>query len=223
LGQQCSVFYYDLSYWSDYYSVKFWLANTGFAMPSAWWDKVGQDTTCYWAVLGYDTATHQWAVSSVFSFTKASGPCPAGTVEWDNGHCYEAVLAQGLSWEDAQADCEARGGYLATITSAEENAFVFSLVSGDDDFWFIDGFGNGLGPWLGGYQVSGSAEPDGGWRWVTDEPFDYTNWETGQPDNFGIGQDHLRFFKMGGLKGDRWDDTELNTPGRPQGYICEGD
>ena len=144
-------------------------------------------------------------------------------MEWDNGHCYEAVLAQGLSWEDAQADCEARGGYLATITSAEENAFVFSLVSGDNDSWFIDGFGNGLGPWLGGYQVSGSAEPDGGWRWVTDEPFDYTNWETDQPDNFGIGQDHLRFFKMGGLKGDRWDDTELNTPGRPQGYICEGD
>ena len=174
-------------------------------------------------VLGYNTVTQKYAFSSPFSFTKASGPCPAGTVEWDNGHCYEAVLAQGLSWQDAQADCEARGGYLATITSAEENAFVFSLVSGDDDFWFIDGFGNGLGPWLGGYQVSGSAEPDGGWRWVTDEPFDYTNWETDQPDNFGIGQDHLRFFKKGGLKGDRWDDTELNTPGRPQGYICEVD
>jgi len=65
-----SVFYYDLGYWSDYYAVKFWLANTGFAMPSAWWDKVGEDTPCYWAVLGYNTATHQWAVSSVFYFTK---------------------------------------------------------------------------------------------------------------------------------------------------------
>jgi hypothetical protein len=148
--------------------------------------------------------------------------CPDGAVKWDNGHCYEAVLAPGVSWDQAKADCVARGGHLVTIASAAENAFVFSLVSGDADFWFLDAYGNGLGPWLGGYQPSGS-EPDEGWRWVTDEPFGYTNWETGQPgDMSGVDQNRLRFFKSGGLMGDCWDDCEPdNPPAHRLGYICE--
>ena len=151
--------------------------------------------------------------------------CPTGTVEWDNGHCYQAVLAPGLSWDDAQAACVARGGHLVTITSEEENAFVFSLVSSDTAFWYVDAFNNGLGPWLGGYQPDGSAEPSGGWRWVTDEPFDYTNWEAGQPDEGGGGsQNRLRFIKLDGVMGDKWDDGESdNPPAHRNGYIFEHD
>ena len=155
----------------------------------------------------------------------ARAACPDGTVKWDNGHCYEAVLAPGVSWDQAQARCVARGGHLATITSAEENAFVFSLVSGNPSFWFLDSFGNGLGAWLGGYQISSSAGPAGGWRWVTNEPFAYTNWETGQPgDMEGLEQNRLRFFKAGGLIGSRWDDCEANNPmAHRLGYIFERD
>lgn len=155
----------------------------------------------------------------------ARAGCPAGAVKWNNGHCYEAVLAPGVSWDQAQDDCVARGGHLATITSAEENAFVFSLVSGNPSFWYLDGYGNGLGPWLGGYQTSGSAGPGQGWRWVTGEPFAYTNWETDQPgDMSGLEQDRLRFFRKGGLIGDRWDDSESNNPqAHRRGYIFESD
>jgi len=94
-----TVFYYDLGYWSDYYPVKFWLADTGFAMPSAWWEKVGEDTPCYWAVLGYNTVTHQWAVSSVFSFTKG-----------DAGLSYLPDTGITECYDDAQAiECPAPG------------------------------------------------------------------------------------------------------------------
>jgi hypothetical protein len=157
--------------------------------------------------------------------SSAPSGCPSGTVEWENGHCYQAVLAPGLSWDDANAACETRGGHLVTITSEEENAFVFSLVSGDSAFWYLDALNNGLGPWLGGYQPDGSAEPDGGWRWVTDEPFEYTNWEDGQPDEGGGGsQNRLRFFKLGGLMGGKWDDGESDNPlAHRTGYIFEHD
>jgi Lectin C-type domain len=149
--------------------------------------------------------------------------CPSGAVRWTNGHCYEAVLSPGFSWYDAKAACEARGGHLVTITSAEENAFVFSLVSGINAFWYLDGFGNGLGPWLGGYQDTLVEEPDSAWHWVTGEPWVYTNWEEGQPgDTPWFGQDCLRFFKAGGLIGDRWDDSERYNPvEHRKGYICE--
>jgi Lectin C-type domain len=149
--------------------------------------------------------------------------CPEGTVKWTNGHCYEAVLALGLSWEQARDSCIARGGHLVTITSAEENEFVFSLVSSDSAFWYLDAFGNGLGPWLGGYQPDGIEEPDSAWQWVTNEPFVYTNWETGQPGDLGnVDQNRLRFFKAGGLIGDRWDDCEPDNPlAHRRGYIFE--
>ena len=149
--------------------------------------------------------------------------CASGAVKWINGHCYEAVLYPGLSWYDAKAACEARGGHLATITSADENAFVFSLVSDNNAFWILDVFGNGLGPWLGGYQEDGVQPPDSGWKWVTGEPFVYTNWEDGQPGDLPqMEQNCLRFFKAEGLIGDRWDDSEAYNPvEHRKGYICE--
>jgi len=147
----------------------------------------------------------------------------AGAVQWTNGHTYLAVPAPGVSWDDAQDQCEAHGGHLVTIASEEENAFVYGLVSGDASFWYVDALNNGLGPWLGGYQPAGSAEPDGGWRWVTDEPFDYDNWEPGQPDEGGGGsQNRLRFIAIGAVMGDGWDDGESDNPAaHRRGYIFE--
>lgn len=45
------------------------------------------------------------------------------------GHWYQAIFARGISWREAQAAAAARSfqglqGYLATMTSAEENAWA---------------------------------------------------------------------------------------------------
>ena len=145
-------------------------------------------------------------------------------VRWSvNGHYYEARL-RNVNWQTAQDECLAGGGYLATITSLEENAFVFGLVSGDSAFWYWDDRGYGYGPWLGGFQPDGSPEPAGNWEWVTGEPFTYTNWDVNQPDNDNGNQSRLRFFKTGGLIGDRWDDAYHDPPVAVlRGYIFETD
>ena len=69
---------------------------------------------------------------------------------------------------------EVRGGYLATITSAQENTFVHNLITANE-YWINVGV-DSRGPWLGGYQPAGSLEPAGGWTWVTGEAFVYQNW-----------------------------------------------
>src|SRR6187551_3034226 len=75
-----------------------------------------------------------------------------------NGHYYEAVLAPaGINWNDAKAAAEVRGGYLATITSAQENTFVHNLITANE-YWINAGV-DSRGPWLGGYQPAGSLEP----------------------------------------------------------------
>lgn len=54
-------------------------------------------------------------------------------------HYYEAVYVSSvnLNWFQAAFLAQDAGGYLASITSAEENAFVFNLVSDKKFFWFF--------------------------------------------------------------------------------------
>jgi len=98
----------------------------------------------------------------------------ATPVQWDvNGHWYEVIRTwetpdlpnSGVTWDVAADYATLLGGYLVTITSAEENDFVYSLLE-DTDEWI----------WLGGYQSSTATAPDEGWQWVTGEPWTFTNW-----------------------------------------------
>jgi hypothetical protein len=156
----------------------------------------------------------------------------AAPVQWPaasggNNHWYEAVYVPGgISWPDANSTAQSRSGYLAAVTSAAENDFVYSLVSGDLNFWFVDNSGNTAGPWLGGYQLSGSPEPGGGWTWVAGgnppDVWSYTNWASGEPNNYGPGGMYLHFHtntvKNIKTPGKTWNDA---TGNRPLGYIVE--
>src|SRR5262245_52280999 len=153
-----------------------------------------------------------------------SSSAGAGSYWAANGHYYRAVdVPQGVTWQEASDACVAAGGYLATITSAEENAFVFGLARQDPKLWLRDAFGNGQGPWIGGLRLPGSSNPGVGWRWArTGEPFAYTNWAPGEPNNFrGWGENRIVFFRPGGLIGSPW--TGLNANVKLRGYILERD
>ncbi|MGD1823019.1 MAG: hypothetical protein ACPKM0_09715 [Pleomorphochaeta sp.] len=97
-------------------------------------------------------------------------------------HYYEFFYlpAGNLNWYQVATLAEEAGGYLACPTSDEENAFIFSHFNDDKFFWYFDEegehYGIGIGPFLGGYQPVGSAEPDGGWSWLSGETWDYSNW-----------------------------------------------
>ena len=100
----------------------------------------------------------------------------------DNGHFYQAVVneSDSITWDEARSRAAALSlegfpGHLATITSEQEGLFIRDTFSE-----FLDS-----GPWIGGFQIEGSAEPDAGWRWVTGEPFDYDNWGEVEPNNDG--------------------------------------
>ena len=137
-------------------------------------------------------------------------------VTWDlgdggNGHSYEAVLVtQGITWNDARDATAARPGnwHLATITSAEENAFLYDLID-EPQFWNCCLSNNSRGPWLGGFSSGLSAND---WQWVTGEPWTYTKWGPAEP--FGNG-DVLGFFGYQTLMNDTWNDL-------PNWYLTYG-
>jgi hypothetical protein len=69
-----------------------------------------------------------------------AGNLYAVPVQWSvadggNGHYYEVVsVPESIIWSDAKIAAEASGGYLATITSSQENEFVFNLTD-NPIFW----------------------------------------------------------------------------------------
>jgi stress response protein SCP2 len=100
----------------------------------------------------------------------------------ENGHYYQLVM-DNISWTDAKTAAEIAGGYLSTITSSEENQFVFNLIADATN----------TGTWLGGYQSVDGTEPHGGWQWVTGENWDYTNWSSGEPNDSNDNEDYLQY------------------------------
>ena len=90
-----------------------------------------------------------------------------------NGHWYRLSM-KPLSFEAARQQSAALGGHLVTYSSSAEQNHVWQQVSpvvSPQPFF------------IGAYQVPNSCEPGCGWRWVTDEPFSYTAWLPGAPND----------------------------------------
>ena len=84
-----------------------------------------------------------------------------------NGHTY-SVIDKALDWYEAKGYCENLGGHLVTITSEDENVFVFNLVQDSScEAYYL---------WIG----ASDSDNEGEWKWITDETFVYTNWDSGQ-------------------------------------------
>ena len=145
----------------------------------------------------------------------------AAPIQWEDGnnHFYEVIFVnEGITWNNAKEAAELQGGYLATITSIEENDFILSdIFDPDPTTW-----GTHHGPWLGGYQDINSpsySEPSGCWTWVTGEDWSFTNWPSWEPNEIVPGENYLH---VDGTGWGSWND--LTYDGNPKGvpwYIAE--
>lgn len=118
------------------------------------------------------------------------------------------------SWTSASAAVAAMGGgwRLATITSAGENTFVETTVLGA-------GAANRSHYWIGATD----AAVEGTFAWVTGEPFGFTDWGSGEP-NDSNNEDYLAYdFRAGTgwVWNDAPDDMSSAYPGWAKGYVIE--
>ena len=99
-----------------------------------------------------------------------------------NGHWYEGrrLSAESyISWNYARDQALQRGGELVSLSTPEEAAWVFETVANDSSLWSLS-----MGPWVGGFQSMGAAEPSGGWSWLDGSVlYDGFPWGVFQPDN----------------------------------------
>lgn len=160
------------------------------------------------------------AVAGPFASTAHAVPVQWTVASGGNGHWYDLIYAAdggGFTWDEAFADASTRSylgmpGYLATITSAAEQAFVASNFSDT--------------AWLGGTD----RDLEGVWKWVTGPEAGqifygpgapagaYSNWAAIEPNNCCGGENEL----VVNWIGDSWND--IGTPAFPDyrvPYIIE--
>jgi len=97
-----------------------------------------------------------------------------------NGHSYYRSTGS-MTWTNARQACLNMGGHLVTVTSQSENNFIFNL-------------------WPSGWIGLTDEVVEGQWRWVTGEPFSWSNWNGGEPNNAG-NEDYIQF-----VGGGKWND-----------------
>lgn len=133
--------------------------------------------------------------------------------------CYET----GMTWDEAEAFCEEMGGHLVTITSADEQAIVESLIQSE---------GSKNNYWIGA-DKSGNSNS---FQWVTGEKMSYTKYKDGYADNYGNQEDALMIYRndnprlWGWCRG-YWNDLNRNGTCMGEsffglenmGFICEWD
>lgn len=111
---------------------------------------------------------------------RVADPVQWKIAEGGNGHFYQLVVEdQPVTWHEAARLAMGRyhrgmPGHLVTLTAREEDQFVIENLLEEVAI---------RGVWMG---LTDSLR-EGSFRWVTGEPFDFSNWATWpeqQPDNF---------------------------------------
>jgi hypothetical protein len=126
-------------------------------------------------------ATFTVAILALISVAQADS---TKLVNPNNWHTYQGIDSN-MTWEDGETYCKSKGGHLATITSSEENEFVFQNIAKN--------MSTG-GSWIGGWDLGGDN-----WTWITGEKLLYTNWSPGEPNDSG---DSMQIYTSNGM----WDD-----------------
>ena len=172
----------------------------GYAYTGKYWGANISGTISADAVnSGDDKISIELGFRSVISSVNES-PAPAVY----NGHTYY-YFSTPVTWYDAKSICEHMGGHLATITSEGENSFVYSLAQGQ------------MAAWLGATD----AAQEGSWQWITGESYSYSNWSSGNPDNYSNNDEGAEnYLHFSGSGGGVWND---NAGFNLFAFVCEKD
>ena len=150
---------------------------------------------------------------SVLVTASGSGRGTSDTSSQDEGtgesRRYE-VIEERMTWKEAEAYCEERGGHLATVESEAEYMDILDVADTTSR--------NVL--WMGANRESGAFE------WVNGEGgLIYTNWMKGEPNDETGDEDYLVMFVVDGswVWADVPNDLSSFYGEDSVGFICEWD
>ncbi len=142
---------------------------------------------------GFDAQTFTFTADELTNYKSK----PLVVKFFQTSHIYEFVDKK-MTWNEAKTYCESRGGYLLSVTSPEEQKYIYSkyLVPNSTPEC-----------WLG----ASDEVKEGEWKWTSGEAWSYTNWSTNEP-NGETRENYALFFANG-----TWNDGSKGV----LPFICE--
>jgi len=127
----------------------------------------------------------------------------SATAQFDK-HSYMLYNEVATSWEEAELFCENLGGHLATISSQEENDFLYEYITSLETY----------------SSYFGLVKTNDSWTWVTGEPLNFINWAQGEP-----GTDEMYGMFYWKFLDGKWNDGDFGkgTDSGGTAFICEWD
>lgn len=161
----------------------------------------------------YDILNNMFMIEDENMATTDLGNVPQDATEFNGHYYYIYNIDAGSTWKEAKQYCELQGGYLATITSPEEQRFISSIVQNQEKRSY----------WIG----LTDEEESGCWEWVTNEPFSYSNWAQNEPNHGYGGKEHYVAIVSYDTEYDypiflgEWNDHANDRDIEQFGFICE--
>ena len=157
--------------------------------------------------------------AKTFSLTAGSANYLAST-----DHYYDYVPSNLITWTDAKMAAEGMDyfglqGYLATLTIADEGQIAGELSPGTGWIGASDEGAEGVWKWMTGPEAGTTFWNGNGNGSVA--PGMYANWNSGEPNNYGSGEDYAHITFNTGVPGS-WNDLPNNTNGQPGDYQAKG-
>lgn len=162
------------------------------------------------------TVSLSLAISLLTTTISLPANADSSRIKWDaNGHFYQLFEGSPVTWSDAKTTCEGMSAHLVSITSEQEQGFVYSqLLTGRSDYnW---------------YHIGATSDDTYTWHWVSNENFSaYSLWETAH--GFPYHEDgrnyagilvnrNIAYSNYSGYYG-QWINTYADW--KATGYICE--
>jgi hypothetical protein len=127
--------------------------------------------------------------------------CPQCVMQPHPGGGTLALCFAARTWNEAEADCVAQGGHLASVHDQVEQDYIaqaaFAVLGGD---W-----------WLG---LSDQAQ-EGQYVWTDGTSTNYTNWMEGEPNNWEGSENCIHLVDWAG---GAWNDLNCDATAR---YVCK--
>ncbi|MBD2520363.1 choice-of-anchor D domain-containing protein, partial [Nostoc sp. FACHB-973] len=127
------------------------------------------------------------SIISTFGTAYSSNSSKPSNLYSHNGHVY--FLSNAGSWEAAQVQAELWGGDLVTVNDASEQSWLMSTFGGSQNLWI-------------GYT---DRLTEGTFAWMSGDTSTYTNWGTGEPNNYGGAENYAALRTDG-----KWNDASNN-------------
>lgn len=138
------------------------------------------------------------AITSINTINVNREMHPRAMCTYDNS--IYGVFNEKYDWDKLNSMAEGFGGYLATITSKQEDEALADLLKNATwPYYFIGGIKNG-----------------DGWKWMSGEDFSYTNWAPHQPD---FAANNEFYLSLSTNENCTWND--LNADYQRAGFVVE--